>query len=74
MIRREVRRAQKQYRCDSAISAQCRRILPGDRYYLSVASPHHDDLGNESWWPLRSCRACAEIYGVTWDETGGEQP
>lgn len=74
MIRREVRQARKQYRCDGAVSAYCRTILPGDHYLLHVASPNHGDLGNDHWWTLRACRACAEVYGTTWDEPVHQAP
>ena len=59
MIRQERRKARKVHRC-----SRCNhRIEPGEVYLFSVASPHHDDLGNTNWWALDECAGCATICG-----------
>ena len=58
MIRVETRTARKLTRCEGCGA----HIEPGDRYLYHVASPHHDDLGNEHWWSLPECAACAARY------------
>lgn len=63
MVRNTVRRARRARRC-SLCSA---RIPAGARYLESWASPHHDDLGNPSWWRLDECSACARVCG-RWPE------
>ena len=59
MIRNTARTSLKHRRCE-----RCRGpIAPGDAYLSSVASPHHNDLGNPTWWRLVECRPCAESCG-----------
>lgn len=45
-----VRRARKDYRCDS-----CGERLVGGEPYVRHALPPNSELGNRSWWILRSC-------------------
>ena len=63
MIRTEVRTARKPHYCSTGTSHCTIRIKPGDRYLLHVASPNHDGLGNQGWWPIAECAGCAETYG-----------
>lgn len=62
MKRTTVRKARKTHYC-----SRCHgRIEPGTRYLEHVASPHHDDLGNEGWWRLAECIPCADLVrGIT---------
>lgn len=59
MIRVTKRVARKRHACTACTHA----ILPGDSYLEHVASPYHDDLGNDHWWRLCECRDCGERYG-----------
>jgi hypothetical protein len=56
------RRSRRHRRCDS-----CERwcIDAGTVYVSSVASPHHDDLGNPKWWRLDDCQECAMRHGTS---------
>lgn len=58
MIRTEPRTARKHHKCPCL-----RTIKPGERYLVHVASPNHDDLGNERWWRVPECGACARQSG-----------
>ena len=63
MIRTEARTARKRHWCQTE-SVRCTiAIKPGDRYLTHVASPNHDGMGNEGWWPIAECAGCAELYG-----------
>jgi hypothetical protein len=58
VIRTTSRTARKRRACDCGHS-----IVPGEPYLEHVASPHHQDLGNEHWWRLAECQACATRHG-----------
>jgi hypothetical protein len=59
MIRSTQRTANRPHRCE-----RCGRIIVvGERYREAVASPHHDDLGNPTWWRLAECTQCAATCG-----------
>jgi hypothetical protein len=66
VIRTTPRTAASIKRCDCG-----RAILPGDRYLEAVASPHHDDLGNPSWWRITECAECAHRHGHSVAATAG---
>lgn len=59
MTRVTVRTARKPRRCTSCFNV----IEPKARYLEHVASPHHDDLNNTSWWRSTECESCARRYG-----------
>jgi hypothetical protein len=62
MQRMTVRKAKKVHYCSRCHA----KIEPGTRYLEHVASPDHDDLGNEGWWRLAECIPCADLVrGVT---------
>lgn len=63
MIRREVRIARGERRCDGRGYDDCTRlILKGERYVASVASPYHDDFGNVGWWHMDLCAPCVAYF------------
>jgi hypothetical protein len=68
MIRTQTRTARKFRSCGCG-----RSIKPGERYLSHVASPNHDDFGNERWWRLAECCDCAARYGRP-VEMAGEDP
>ena len=59
MMRTTLRRAHKIHRCEGCESF----IATGERYLEHVAAPNHDDLGNDHWWRLPECEACARRSG-----------
>lgn len=59
MIRTTRRLAQKAKPCDNCGCS----ITPGEHYLVHVASPNHEDLGNDHWWPMNECCDCARRYG-----------
>jgi hypothetical protein len=68
MLRASVRRARKPRRCDDVPHADgCTgTIQSGERYAIAVASPQHDDYGNERWLRMVCCLPCARRYPITW--------
>lgn len=71
MIRTEARTARKPHHCSTSTRRCMGRIQPGERYLLHVASPNHDGMGNEGWWPIAECAPCAELYGRPVPAVGG---
>jgi hypothetical protein len=66
VIRSTIRRACKRHVCGGVPFPECTGVIePGDLYGLSVASPQHDDYGNERWWVMKSCLPCARHYTLT---------
>lgn len=64
MIRSTVRTARRSRLCERCGNA----IVTGERYREAVASPHHDDLGNPTWWRLAECESCAATCGRPLDQ------
>lgn len=53
------RRSRRVRRCTTCTG----RIPAGSPYLELVASPNHEDLGNQSWWRLAECKPCAVAMG-----------
>jgi hypothetical protein len=68
VIRSSVRRAREQRPCGDPVSGgDCTSVIrPGEHYAITVASPHHDDYGNDGWLSMTACIPCARRYPVTW--------
>lgn len=61
MIRREVRVARKEYRCEAPFRPCDRRILRGDPYTQTSFSPGSPPFGAAAWINLRACSVCSPI-------------
>lgn len=58
MTRATWRTARSHHRCE------CGRLINAtDRYIEHVASPHHGEIGNTTWWRLYECADCAQRHG-----------
>lgn len=56
MIKRVLRTARVEWR------DQCGHVIPiGTRYAETVISPNDNDVGNTTWWRIRSCLDCVEM-------------
>lgn len=58
MQRTTVRTSARWRRCECGAV-----IVTGERYLEHVISPHHDDIGNTTWWRMAECVACAYSKG-----------
>jgi hypothetical protein len=67
MMRGTLRHARKQHRCTGVPSDGCTGVIQvGEVYGYAVASPQHDDYGNDRWWVSKACLPCARTYSATW--------